>query len=594
MNSSCYGLSFSYGAPFFYRESHCCRGRGHLPLRRRTPGVLRTVCCGITCFVLFFDGGRLRADHAETDSSVQAPADSLDEEIAAIRARPEFAASTFGIVVAKLGSGRILYEHNPDKLFAPASTAKLVSSAGALAALGKHHRFVTRVVARQAPESGVLQGDLTLVAAGDPNLSARVLPAASGSPFERLAFVDRDHSYCGLGDGSVVEGDPLAVLENLAEQIRAAAVERIDGDVVVDDGLFTETKDSFVGTFSAACVNDNLIDVFVAPGAELDAPPRVRWQPQSRTVKITVRATTGLAGEPNLLWLEPRDGPGDGPANFELRGTIALDSKTVLRTVPVRQPALLAAVYLKELLEKQGVQVDGSARARRHGPAHYEGFPTLAIHTSAPLSETLRVVLKTSQNLHATMLPVLVGALRGQRGDRYAGFRVIARHLRKMGLDTSRAVFASGSGGGREDHVSASWLVDLLRALAHREDFPVLLDALPIGGVDGTLARHFGAPDLVGRVRAKTGTLLYQSALDSTWVYVSKALAGYLAPSTGIDTRTDGALGRLDWTGYTGDKLVFAILIHGTRANKRSEGTAALFAAQEDIVRAVLRHLQGE
>jgi D-alanyl-D-alanine carboxypeptidase/D-alanyl-D-alanine-endopeptidase (penicillin-binding protein 4) len=304
----------------------------------------------------------------------------------------------------------------------------------------------------------------------------------------------------------------------------------------------------------------------------------VRWQPHSATVRINSRATTVAPGTQNLLWLEP----GDGPTTFKLRGTIALDSEEVLRTTPIKQPALVAARYLKEALERGGVVVEGTAATQRRGPAHYKNFTTLASHTSAPLGAALRVILKTSQNLHATMLPVLIGALRGERGDRYAGFRVIASHLQEMGVEPSQAVFTSGSGGGREDHASARWLVGLLRALAERDDFPTLLDALPVGGVDGTLAAHFRAADLVGRVRAKTGTLLFRSALDSTWVYVSKALAGYIGPSE-IEPSDS-------WRNDHDDKLVFAILIHGTRARQRSEATAALFAAQEDIVRAVLRH----
>ena len=547
------------------------------PSRARQPQLKRRIrlaklsqLCALA--IVFHLAAPLAADERSTGKK------HLTDEISAILARKEFATSSFGIVVARLRSGQILYAHNPDKLFAPASTAKLVSCAGALAALGGDHRLVTRVVSDAAPEAGTLHGDLTLVAAGDPNLSQRVQPEASHALPESLAFTDRDHSYCGLSDGSVVPGDPLAVLATLVAQLRTAGIERIQGDVLVDDGLFRENEDSFVGEFSAACINDNLVDVFVAPGGAVDEPVRVRWQPDSSTVRIDSQANTNAAGGPNLLWLEP----GDGPAAFKLRGSIALDSAEVLRTAQIRQPALVAARYLKETLEKGGVVVEGTAATRRQGPAHYEDFATLASHTSAPLGAALRVILKTSQNLHATMLPVLIGALRGERGDRYAGFKVIARHLKEMGVEPSQAVFTSGSGGGREDHTSARWLVGLLRALAQRDDFPTLLDALPVGGVDGTLAPHFCAPDLVGRVRAKTGTLLFRSALDSTWVYVSKALAGYIEPR---DLEPSDS-----WRSGRDDKLVFAILIHGTRARKRSEATTALFAAQENIIRAVLRH----
>ena len=56
--------------------------------------------------------------------------------MAQVVARAELKTSTFGIFFARVPSGNTVYELNADKLFAPASNTKLVSCAGALAALG--------------------------------------------------------------------------------------------------------------------------------------------------------------------------------------------------------------------------------------------------------------------------------------------------------------------------------------------------------------------------------------------------------------------------------------------------------------------------
>jgi D-alanyl-D-alanine carboxypeptidase/D-alanyl-D-alanine-endopeptidase (penicillin-binding protein 4) len=489
--------------------------------------------------------------------------EALGARIEAILDRAELKTSTFGIFIAHLQSGEVLYEHGADKLLAPASTTKLLSCAGALAALGKDHRFETRVVAKGAARGGVLEGDLVLVATGDPNLSQRLQKDG------RLHFKDKDHSYAGFFDAGVVEGDPLCVLKELAKQVKEAGIGRVAGDVVVDDGLFQETFDDFVGSFSAACVNDNLVDVFVTPGAKAGEPARCRWEPEAQVVEVRSKARTVDTGGPTTLWLERRP----GVASFELSGTIALDAGEVLRTASLEDPALTAAHYLAEALRERGIEIAGSERRARLGPGAYKEARTLALHTSPPLAEALRVILKTSQNLHATMLPVLVGALRGKSADRDGGYEVIRETFSKAGLDMEAVVLGSGSGGGRADHLSARWLVSLLRLMAGRDDFPIFFDALPVGGEDGTLASHFRSAPLCGRVHAKTGTLVYRGALNDRWIYVSKSLAGYL--DTGEPPGGD-------------KRIVFAIIIAGTITKSRQQGAEDLIGSQEDILRAVL------
>jgi D-alanyl-D-alanine carboxypeptidase/D-alanyl-D-alanine-endopeptidase (penicillin-binding protein 4) len=51
-------------------------------------------------------------------------------------------------------------------------------------------------------------------------------------------------------------------------------------------------------------------------------------------------------------------------------------------------------------------------------------------------------------------------------------------------------------------------MVKVLVGVATREDRDVLLDALPIAGVDGTLARRMTEAKYSGRIRAKTGYIL--------------------------------------------------------------------------------------
>ena len=134
------------------------------------------------------------------------------DRIAAIAARSPVTRQAFwGAKVVDAESGKTIYEKNADKLFIPASNAKLFTTALALVRLGPDHLFRTLIVAGRKPDAdGVLDGDLSIVGGGDPTLSARDVPYRKGP----------------------VRGNPLGPIEDLADALVKGGVRRIEGDVI--------------------------------------------------------------------------------------------------------------------------------------------------------------------------------------------------------------------------------------------------------------------------------------------------------------------------------------------------------------------------
>jgi D-alanyl-D-alanine carboxypeptidase/D-alanyl-D-alanine-endopeptidase (penicillin-binding protein 4) len=446
--------------------------------------------------------------------------------IQAVLDTPEYATARWGIRVVDAATGKTVFERSPEELFRPASVTKLFSCAAALAELGADHRFVTPVVRQgDVDDRGTLKGNLILVAQGDLSLGGRTGPDGS------LLFENNDHSYAGpLSRSTIVPADPLAGLDHLAREVVAAGIKAIEGDVFVDDRLFGHARStgSGPGRVTPIVINDNIVDVVVSPGAAQGEPATVKLIPETSFVSFDAQVETAEAGSRKRVVVTNA-----GPRRFVVRGKIAAGDKTSYHTYEVEEPALFARALFIETLRRRGVRVSASPLLENPGSelpaaADVATLPVVAKYTSPPFSEYLRVILKVSQNLHASTLPLLIAARHGKR-TLDDGLALEGKALAALGVDISRISFGGGAGGSPADLVSPRATVDLLKAMAARPDFPAFEAALPILGRDGTLATSVSSDSPArGHARAKTGTFYVSDGLSGKTILTSKALAGYM------------------------------------------------------------------
>ena len=97
-----------------------------------------------------------------------------------------------------------------------------------------------------------------------------------------------------------------------------------------------------------------------------------------------------------------------------------------------------------------------------------------------------------------------MGRERAGKGSFAAGAATLTRYLEGLGVGEG-VVIRDGSGLSRENRLTAHGLVSVLRHLESRPWKQVIIDALPVAGRDGTLARRFRDSPVRDRVRAKTG-----------------------------------------------------------------------------------------
>ncbi len=468
------------------------------------------ICC-LAAVVLAFTGSVSRAR-------------GLEARVEAVLKSPGYQNARWGLLVVDAKNGRVVYERAADTLFCPASVTKLFTTAAALVDLGQDYRFQTPVVRRgEVDGSGTLRGDLILVAQGDLCLGGRT--GKDGT----LLFENNDHTYAGGNNkATLVPSDPLAGLDSLAREVKAAGVSSVAGDVIVDDRLFESAPSSGSGPrqVSPIVVNDNVIDILIAPGAKVGDPAEIKLVP--RTAFVTMEQRVETAAEGARLAIDAR---AEGPRRISIRGRIPIGHKPCVRIHEVEDPASYARALFIERLRDRGVDVAASPLGSNNGaglPARDEvhKLPKVAEYTSPPLSDYLRVILKVSHNLHASTLPLLIAARHGGR-TLNDGLRREGEILKRLGVDAASISFGGGAGGSRADLATPRATVALLRAMAGRPDYAAYEAALPILGRDGTLAESVGAASPVrGHARAKTGTFWVENGLNGSGVLTSKALAG--------------------------------------------------------------------
>ena len=449
--------------------------------------------------------------------------------IDALLAQPRFAHAEWGVSVMSLDSGRTLYAHNPDKLFVPASNAKLYTAALALDTFGPGRRFDTTLYRTDVPiADGTLNGNLILAGGGDPSLGR-----ADTSP----DWADR-----------------------LAQALASRGVHRIRGDLVAD-ATFLQAP-----PFGNGWEANDLQAWYAAPASALNVQGNLAYVQVSRVAGhcCAVSITPDEAGLRVVNLMHDDNGERDTlnlyrpPGSESVYASGGLPASASTRTLPVSvpDPARFAGNLLRDALLRQGIALEGQVRAL-YWPQPDNvaaGLVTIDSVNSPPLSDLVTHMLKTSDNLYAQTLLQEVGVRAAQTGtclDRAEppttsdewGLCALRAMLARAGIADDSTTMEEGAGLSRKDLVTPAATTRLLAWIARQSFASGFRDALPIAGVDGTLEHRFLGTPAADNLRAKTGTLTHAYALSG---YVTDAAGEHLAFALMLDhyQRPSDSLGR--------------------------------------------------
>lgn len=477
------------------------RSRGHVKL------ALAFVLCLLGCAA-----PALRASASD---------DAWRARVAKAAAARGFQGGVLSVLVVDRRSGAELFAASPDRALVPASTQKLLTALAALDAFGAGHNFETEVRAPAEPDANGAVAALYVRGAD---------PAMTGEQWWRLA-----------------------------NDLRALGVERVSGDLVLDDSLFDSERwhpswqpvsaRAYHAPIGALAANYGAFRVLVTPGSAPAAPARVRIDPPVPYLQLASTARTAAPGSSASLGVE-RAALTEGGERVIVTGAIPFASAPREIWRSVLDPLGYAGAVFRQQLEAAGIPVAGHAKRGSMPPdaVLLESFEGL------PLRTVVDLFLKYSNNFIAESLLKQIGHLdTGAPGSWQNGATSLRARLAALGLPLDGITLVDGSGLSRDNRVSARLLVAALRRA--EDSFgvgPDLLAALPIAGEDGTLRKRAEAARRL--VRAKTGSL------DGV-----TALAGY--------ARTE-----------RGRELAFALISNGHR-----QGDAAAIDAADDFAAAIVR-----
>ena len=434
-------------------------------------------------------------------SSALAAQGAPSRRLTRLLSRAPFNRASWGLLVVD-EHGRTVFEKDPDRLFVPASTAKLAVTSAASAMFPPDYRITTSVFGAGPLVEGTLQGDLVVYGRGDPGFAARCYSA------DTLAAGACDSLW--------------AAMDALADSLVQHGVREVDGAIVGDGSYFEQVLVHpewegydlnwwYAAPVSALGFNDNSVNLKWKPGPRRGAPADVAFEPYLGNFAFENRTHTAAAGSRRTIdfFRQP------GSMFIWAEGAVPLDSPGHTEYFALPDPNLYFAQGLRTALSNHGVSVTGPTLSTTDSLLYRAARQSAPIAdlASRPVRELIFPILNSSQNWYAEMLLKVLGRERGEGGSWDAGTAVVRRFLiDSVRVDSTAFTLHDGSGLARSDLLSPRTVVQILQYMHGQPDNAAFLAALPRPGT-GTLRDRLLCTAADGRLMAKTGSLGEVNAL---------------------------------------------------------------------------------
>ncbi|MCK4836822.1 MAG: D-alanyl-D-alanine carboxypeptidase/D-alanyl-D-alanine-endopeptidase, partial [Candidatus Aminicenantes bacterium] len=363
----------------------------------------------------------------------------------------------FGIKIETVDGKQTLFQHQPGKLFIPASVTKIITSGISLLKFGPGFRFETQLIIDGQIKSRILKGNLVMKGKGDPALMLGHLDLAVNSIKEKI---------------DIIEGDLIYDISFLDSELPR----------------FPPNARHLYAPPCALTVNYNWIVLGLQTG-----PPVKLWTiPKTSYARLQYRVDVSDShspGRPTMIYKKRSWGD-----QYHISGKITRwDRRYKVLRLCVTRPGLFTATLFRECCERAGIILKGNIK-KGSSPPNSRILETIR---TKPLKDIVSTLNQESNNVIAELINKNLGAFFDSiPGTREKGLNIIRTYLQeKLNFKKHDFCIIDASGLSLKNRLSASQLTqalnhfylrmgeDFYQTLAWQGNHPHAMNPIPPSGI---------------------------------------------------------------------------------------------------------------
>jgi serine-type D-Ala-D-Ala carboxypeptidase/endopeptidase (penicillin-binding protein 4) len=377
----------------------------------------------------------------------------------------------FAVKIIEAKTGKTIYSHNGNKPMIPASNMKLVVSAAALKYLGPDYRFTTKI--------GLLDNTLVIIGGGDPLFGDSQTDGRYGR--------NKDWMF-----------------EEIINSLKSEGITSIK-DIIVDSSFFDDNRvhpdwpkeqvnQKHACEVSGLNYNGNCIRV---TATNVDNKAAISINPETRYLNMINEVKAVSMGSSAIGSYRHRT-PNKITVHGKCRKSAGFD-------VAIERPAAMFGFMVAERLRLAGIEVQGELLER------YVKKDTKIKIIKTFTTEMRDVLSRCNKDSMALSAESLLKTLSAENttgkinGEWNHGLTLVSRFLKGSGVDKDQFILSDARGLSRKNMISPNAITTVLLSMYDSDNRAVFFDSLAVGGIDGTLKKHFYQKKYKGNVIGKTG-----------------------------------------------------------------------------------------